>query len=84
MTFPITKAVAVTPSDSAGEHADTVPAARQLIPGAYERNTQTRRQPGSMGRSGFGPAEIPAGPSSMDAETTRERGKEGGRLSNAR
>ena len=23
--------------------------ARQLIPGAYERNTQTHRQPGSMG-----------------------------------
>ena len=58
--------------------------ARQLIPGAYDRNTLTHRQSGAMGGPAFGSAGIPAGPSSMDAATTRERGKEGGRLSRAR
>jgi hypothetical protein len=53
---------------------------RQLIPGAYERNTLTHRQPGSMSGPASGSVGIPAGPSSMDEETTRERGKEGGRL----
>ena len=63
---------------------DPVLTARQLIPGAYDRNTLTYRQSGSMGGPAFGAAGIPAGPSSMDEETTRERRKEGGRLSRAR
>jgi hypothetical protein len=63
--------------------SEAVLTARQLIPGAYERNTATHRQPGSMGQA-FGATEIPAGPSSMDTETTRQHGKEGGRLSNVR
>ena len=60
-----------------------VPTARQLIPGAYDSTTLTHRQPGSMGGPAFGSVGIPAGASSMDAATTRERGKEGGRLRGA-
>lgn len=54
------------------------PTARELIPGAYERNTLTRRQPGSMGGPGFGSADPPVGPIPMDAATIAERQKEGG------
>ena len=50
--------------------SEVVLTARQLIPGAYERNTMTQRQLGSMGQA-FGATEIPAGTSSMDTETTR-------------
>jgi hypothetical protein len=47
-----------------------------LIPGAYERNTLTHRQGGSMGGS---PSTVmPAGPSSMDAATIADREREGG------
>src|SRR5512144_260549 len=49
-----------------------------LIPGAYERNTLTHRQPGAMGGPAFGSANTPVGPSSLAAETIAERQKEGG------
>lgn len=49
-----------------------------LIPGAYERNTLTYRQPGSMGGPAFGSANAPIGPSSLAAATIVERQKEGG------
>jgi hypothetical protein len=52
--------------------------AQELIPGAYERRTLTRRQAGSMGGPAFGSADPPIGPSSMDAATIAEREKEGG------
>ena len=54
---------------------DSTRAAR-LIPGAYERNTLTYRQPGSMG--GDPSIAVPIGPSSMDAATIAEREREGG------
>jgi hypothetical protein len=57
---------------------DLATTARQLIPGAYERNTLTRRQSGSMGGPAFGSTGIPAGPSSLDNATAAERHKEGG------
>ena len=53
-------------------------AAQELIPGAYERRTLTHRQSGSMGGPAFGSADLPIGPSSMDAATIAEREKEGG------
>ena len=47
-----------------------------LIPGAYERNTLTHRQPGAMGAD---PAvTLPGGSSSMDAATIAEHEREGG------
>ena len=52
--------------------------AQRLIPGAYERDTLTHRQPGSMGGPGFGSADLPAGSSSMDEATIAEHKKEGG------
>ena len=45
-----------------------------LIPGAYERNTLTYRQPGSMGASGS----LPMGSGSMGAATIADREREGG------
>jgi hypothetical protein len=53
-------------------------AARKLIPGAYEQNTRTRRQPGTMGGSPFGSIDLPVGASTMSAATRAERHKEGG------
>jgi hypothetical protein len=47
-----------------------------LIPGAYERNTLTYRQPGSMGADTS--VAVPIGCSSMDAATIAEREREGG------
>ena len=47
-----------------------------LIPGGYERNTLTYRQPGSMGADGA--VILPTGPSSMDAATIAEHEREGG------
>ena len=52
-------------------------AAQRLIPGAYDRTTLTHHQPGSMGGGAFG-ADLPAGPSLMDAATIAERELEGG------
>jgi hypothetical protein len=53
-------------------------AARKLIPGAYEQNTLTQRQPGAMGGSAFGSADMPSSASTMSAVTIAERQKEGG------
>jgi hypothetical protein len=50
---------------------------QDLIPGAYERNTLTRRQPGSMGAA-FGSLSVPIGPGSLDAATIADRELEGG------
>lgn len=49
-----------------------------LIPGAYERNTLTRRQAGSMSGPAFGSANAAIGPSSLDAALVADRQKEGG------
>jgi hypothetical protein len=66
------------------QRSEPVLTAQQLIPGAYDRNTLTYRQPGFMGGPAFGSDGIPAGPSSMDEETTLQRGREGGRLRHVR
>ena len=52
--------------------------AQALIPGAYERNTLTHRQMGSMGGPAFGSSDIPVGPSSLSAATVADREMEGG------
>ena len=74
-------AVSAIPPPLVDSGAGLVLTARQLIPGAYERDTLTHREPGAMGGSAFGVDGVPGGTSTMDAETTRQRGKEGGRLS---
>jgi hypothetical protein len=51
---------------------------QQLIPGAYERNTLTRRQLGSMGGPGFGSPNVLIGSNVMDAATVADRELEGG------
>jgi hypothetical protein len=56
--------------------------AGRLIPGAYERNTLTYGQPGSMSSSGS--VAVQAGSSSMDAATIAEREREGGGAPNQR
>lgn len=53
-------------------------AARTLIPGAYEPNTLTQRQPGAMGGPPYGAADMPVGSSTMSPATIAERQKEGG------
>ena len=53
-----------------------------LVPGAYERNTLTYRQPGSMGADTS--VAVPIGASSMDAATIAERQREGGGASQRR
>jgi hypothetical protein len=60
--------------DDPGDAMDVQP----LIPGAYERNTLTHRQAGSMSgpASGFSNAAI--GPSSLDAALIADREMEGG------
>ena len=55
-----------------------IPQAQALIPGAYERNTLTHRQTGSIGGPAFGSANVTVGPSSMDAATIADREMEGG------
>jgi len=52
--------------------------APKLIPGAYEQNTLTQRQPGAMGGLPFGSADMPAGSSTMSPARVAERQKEGG------
>ncbi len=54
--------------------------AQDLIPGAYDRSNLTHRQPGAMGGAANGTSGLPAGPSSMDAATIAEHGKEGGHV----
>jgi hypothetical protein len=49
-----------------------------LIPGAYEQNTPTYRQPGSMGGLASGSGFVPNAPSSMDATPIAGREMEGG------
>ena len=49
-----------------------------MIPGAYEPNTVTHRQPGAMGGPPFGSSDMPVGPSTMPPATIAERQKEGG------
>ena len=51
---------------------------QELIPGAYERNTLTHRQLGSMGGPGFGSANVLIGSNVMDAATIADREIEGG------
>jgi len=53
-------------------------AARRLIPGAYEQNTLTHRQPGAIGGPPFGVSDLPIGASTMAPVTIAERQKEGG------
>ena len=52
-------------------------AARRITPGAYDRTTLTRRQPGSMGGPANGSG-APISASSLDAATIAERELEGG------
>jgi len=54
------------------------PQAQALIPGAYERNTLTHRQLGSMGGPAYGSTDIPIGASSLSAATVADREMEGG------
>jgi hypothetical protein len=53
-----------------------------IVPGAYERNTLTRRQPGSMGADTSVAA--PVGSNAMDAATIADREREGGGAPNQR
>jgi hypothetical protein len=53
-----------------------------LIPGAYERNTLTYREPGSMRADPL--IAVPVGSSSMDAATVADREREGGGAPNQR
>lgn len=55
-----------------------VPLVQAMIPGAYERNTLTHRQTGSMGGSPFGSMDMPIGPSSLSPATIADREREGG------
>ena len=55
---------------------DNTGGAAALIPGAYERNTLTYRQPGSMGADPS--AALPEGSVSMDDATIAQREREGG------
>ena len=57
--------------------------AGSLIPGAYERNTLTHREPGAMGAASVSVA-ASAGSNLMDASTTAEREREGGGAPNQR
>jgi hypothetical protein len=52
--------------------------ARALIPGAYERNTLTHRQAGTLSGPAFGSDAVPVGSSLMDAATIADREMEGG------
>ena len=53
-------------------------AAQKLIPGAYEQNTLTHREPGAIGGPPFGVSDLPIGASTMAPVTIAERQKEGG------
>ena len=58
--------------------ASEVPHAQAMIPGAYERNTLTHRQIGSIGGPASGSTDVPLGPSSLSAATIADREMEGG------
>jgi hypothetical protein len=49
-----------------------------IIPGAYEPNTLTHRQPGSMGGGAFGAGSVPSSHTTLEAATTLDREMEGG------
>ena len=53
-------------------------AALRLIPGAYERNTLTSRQPGSSGGAAYGTDGLANGAGTLSPVTIAERQKEGG------
>ena len=55
-----------------------IPQAQALIPGAYERNTLTHRQPGTMTGAANGSGDVPAGGTLLDAATLAAREMEGG------
>ena len=55
-----------------------IPHTQTIIPGAYERNTLTHRQMGSMGGPAYGATDIPIGASSLSAATITDREMEGG------
>jgi hypothetical protein len=54
------------------------PMTQVLIPGAYERNTLTSRQAGSMTGLAYGADPLPIGPSLLDSATIADREMEGG------
>jgi hypothetical protein len=56
----------------------TTPAPAALIPGAYERNTLTHRQSGSMGGPAFGSPTAPGRDETLSAATILDREREGG------
>ena len=58
--------------------SSTSDAARRLIPGAYERNTLTHRQPGAMTGPAYGIDGIQSQAGLMSVATIAEREKEGG------
>jgi hypothetical protein len=62
--------------DMAG--STTIPAPAALIPGAYERNTLTHRQTGSMGGPAFGSATAPGPDTTLSRATILDREREGG------
>jgi hypothetical protein len=49
-----------------------------IIPGAYERDTLTRRQPGAMTGAAYGTDGLDGGETLLDAATRAERQREGG------
>ena len=49
-----------------------------MIPGAYERDTLTRRQTGAMTGAAYGTDDIDAGAVLIDAATRADREREGG------
>ena len=56
--------------------------AQPLIPGAYERNTLTHRQSGSMGGPLAGATYLPFDASAIDHATGEDRMREGGTTRN--
>jgi hypothetical protein len=52
-----------------------------LIPGAYEQNTLTHRQPGSMGGHAFGSETVRSADDWMSAALIADRRREGGGVS---
>jgi hypothetical protein len=55
-----------------------VPLVQAMIPGAYERNTLTHRQAGSMSGPASGSTDMPIGAAVLSAATIADREREGG------
>ena len=51
---------------------------RTIIPGAYEPGTVIHNRDGAMSGPAYGSDDQPSGPLPIDADTIREREKEGG------